>query len=99
MAEALVLKFDGRGMADYEAVDKLLGIDTSRSDSDWPDGLQWHGAGMAEGALVVLEVWESQAAQGRFMESRLGPALQEAGMPAPSMMLWTDLAINTVISR
>ena len=40
---------------------------------------------------MVTEVWDSQDAQGRFMEGRLGPALQEAGVPAPSRVTWFDI--------
>jgi hypothetical protein len=44
-----------------------------------------------------MEVWESQDAQGRFMEGRLGRALQEGGITAPpSRMEWLDLAAHHV---
>jgi hypothetical protein len=40
----------------------------------------------------VYEVWESQDAQGRFMNGRLGRALQEGGITtAPSRVEWMDL--------
>jgi heme-degrading monooxygenase HmoA len=32
---------------------------------------------------MVIEVWESQEDQDAFMQSRLGPALHEAGVTAP----------------
>jgi hypothetical protein len=38
--------------------------------------------------LVVVEVWESRAAQEEFLNSRLGAALQQAGVPEPSRMEW-----------
>jgi hypothetical protein len=41
--------------------------------------------------FVVTEVWDTPAHQERFMQRRLGPALQESGVPAPTRVLWVDL--------
>jgi hypothetical protein len=96
MAQAMILEFAGVGKADYDAVNGKLGIDTTRRDSDWPKGMVTHAAGPTEdGGWIVIEVWESQAAQGAFMETRLGPALHEAGLPAPVRVTWVDLVANT----
>ena len=47
-----------------------------------------HVAGHAGGNLIVVEVWDSKAAQEEFMEKRLGPALQKANAPAPTRIEW-----------
>lgn len=47
-----------------------------------------HVAGQSGDNLVVVEVWESQAAQGEFMAARLGPALGQANAPQPSRVEW-----------
>ena len=47
-----------------------------------------HVAGESGDKLVVVEVWESQAAQGEFMNSQLGPAFAEANVPQPSRIEW-----------
>jgi hypothetical protein len=39
-----------------------------------------------------MEVWASKEDQQRFMDGRLGRALQEVGVPAPSRVEWLDLA-------
>jgi hypothetical protein len=97
MAAALLLEFDGVGREQYEAVNAALGIDPATGAGDWPDGLQSHTAGTKPGGLVVIEVWESQEAQGRFMENRLGPALQEGGISGPpSRVEWLELAAHHV---
>jgi len=99
MAEALILEFTGVGQAGYDAVNAKLGIDTTRGDSDWPQGRPSHAAGpTGDGGWIVIEVWESQAAQARFMEARLAPALHEARLPAPSRVAWVDLVENTTIA-
>jgi hypothetical protein len=90
MADALILEFDGIGKAEYHAVSGKLGLD----DGHWtqtaaPEGLVAHIAGEKPGGLVVIEVWESRAAQEKFMNERLGKALQEGGVTsAPSRVEW-----------
>ncbi len=92
MAAGVVLEFQGVDASQYEAVNKKLGIDMKTGKGDWPAGMLSHAGGLTDdGGLVVMEVWESQEAQGKFMESRLGAALQEVGVPAPSRVTWVDL--------
>jgi hypothetical protein len=90
MSEVLILEF-AEGTADhYAAVNKILGIDAATGAGDWPAPLESHTAASGGSGLVVFEVWESQAAQAQFM-TRLGPALQEAGVPAPTRMEWLTI--------
>jgi hypothetical protein len=89
MSEAIILEFAGVGAAEYNAVNVLLGIDPVTGEGDWPAGMISHtGAVGAAGNLVVFEVWDSQASQGAFMASKLGPALGQAGVPAPVRVEW-----------
>jgi hypothetical protein len=93
MAEGLILEFDGVGRSEYEAVNGQLGIDMESGEGDWPDGLLFHAGGAKPGGWVVLEVWESRDAQARFMEGRLGAALQAGGIGGPPARVeWLDLA-------
>jgi hypothetical protein len=87
MAEALILEFDGVPAEKYDEVNSLLGIDVDTGAGDWPDGLLDHTGAFGD-HLVVVELWESQAKQAAFMESRLGPALGKAGLPEPSRAEW-----------
>ena len=89
MADLLILEFsapDAVGI--YHQVNKLLGMDPTTSAGDWPDGLLSHQAGEAGDSLVVVESWESHAAQEEFMNSRLGPAFAEAQVPPPARATW-----------
>jgi hypothetical protein len=89
MADALILEFDGLEAADYERVNGHLGIDMQSGEGDWPEGLLMHTAATKSGGMVIYEIWASQADQERFMESRLGRALQEGGVEGPpSRMEW-----------
>ena len=99
MAEALVLEFEGNvGQAEYDKVNGLLGIDPTNKGSDWPDGLLTHAAGPTDAGWIVIETWESRAANEAFMASRLGAALGEAGVPAPTRATWSTLVANTTVA-
>lgn len=83
MAEALILEFDGVGAEHYEQVNGHLGVDMQSGEGDWPQGLLVHTAATKPGGLVVYEIWASQADQERFMNERLGKALQAGGIEGP----------------
>jgi hypothetical protein len=90
MTQSIILEFKGAGKADYDKVNKILGIDGT-GEGDWPAPLLNHTAAVtADGDLVVYEVWESKAAQEAFM-ARLGPALHEVGVPEPVRMEWFEV--------
>lgn len=92
MADALILEFDGVEVEDYKRVNDKLGIDMQSGTGDWPAGLQVHSAATKDGGMVIYEVWASQADQERFMDERLGRALEEGGIEGPpSRMEWLGL--------
>lgn len=92
MADLLVLEFSSpQATEQYNKVNGLLGVDPATGKGDWPAGIQVHVAGQDGGSLIVVEVWESQAAQEKFMAERLGPALGQAGAPEPSRVQWFSL--------
>ena len=93
MAEAVILEFDGVTRAEYDAVNASLGVDQEAGTGEWPEGLLFHAGGGKPGGWVVFEVWESKAAQEKFMHDRLGASLQAGGITGPpSRVEWLDLA-------
>ncbi len=95
MAEGLILEFDGVGRAEYEAVNAQLGIDMDTGSGDWPEGMLYHAGGAKPGGWVVFEVWDSRDSQARFMNDRLGAALQAGGIAGPPARVeWIDLAAS-----
>jgi hypothetical protein len=92
MAEALILEFEGVGREQYDAVNQTLGTDPNSGSGDWPDAIRYHAGAAKPGGWVVFEVWDSRDAQERFMNERLGPALQQNAVPAPSRAEWLELA-------
>ena len=92
MAELLVFEFSSaEAAALYQQVNGLLGVDAATGKGDWPAGIQSHVAGLDGSSLIVVEVWESKAAQEKFMADRLGPALGQAGAPQPGRVQWFSL--------
>jgi hypothetical protein len=95
MAQGLILEFEGDvGREQYDAVNALLEINVETGEGRWPAGLLYHAGGAKADGWVVFEVWESQEAQALFMSERLGPALGQAGLSAPTRVEWLDLAAH-----
>lgn len=89
MADMVLLEFETPEAFDlYWKVNGILGVDAKTGEGDWPPPLLSHVAGERDGRLVVAEVWESQAVQQEFMESRLAPAFHEANVPPPTRVAW-----------
>ena len=74
---AVGVLFDGAGVskAQYDAVNQQVTPGNKK-----PPGLLYHVAGTSEGGLCVVEVWESQEALQKFVDEKLGAALQEANI-------------------
>ncbi len=92
MAELFVLEFEGFDKEMYAKVNEALGINMDTGDGDWPKGLLVHSAGRTDKGWMVTEVWDSREDQDAFMKSRLGAALQKAGVDKPPVRAdWTSL--------
>ncbi len=80
----------GGTLEQYERVDGLIGPEK-------PEGVHVHIAGRTADGIMVIEVWDSAEHIDRFMDARLGQALQVAGVPEPAVtefevhkLDWTD---------
>jgi hypothetical protein len=94
MPDAIIWEFEGVDRNDYDAVNEKLGIDP-QSGEGWPEGLIHHTGAEKAGGLVVFEVWESKAAQQRFLDERLKPALESAGVTTPPTRVeWLEVAAH-----
>lgn len=78
MAVGLRVKFEGGTQDQYDAMNAHMNV-----EADPPPGLIFHAAGPIENGWGVLDFWESRDAFDRFLESRIGPAIQELGDRAP----------------
>lgn len=75
MAVCRIYDVAGATLEQYDEVDSKLGPEK-------PDGALFHVAGMLEGRLQVIEVWESSEHLEAY-EKQLGPALEDANVPDP----------------
>jgi hypothetical protein len=78
MAVGLWLSFKDGTQEQYDAVHNAMGI-----AADPPDGLIFHSAGPQGADWGVIDFWESREHFDRFLESRLGPTIDELGDRAP----------------
>jgi quinol monooxygenase YgiN len=92
MTDILVMEFDApQAQEIYHSVNRMLGMDDqAAAQMDWPDGMLSHVAAESGDRLLVVEEWESQAAQDAFMQSRLGPAFEKASVPPPTRVEWLN---------
>ncbi len=74
MAVGIRLKFAGGTQEQYQAVH-----DHIRVQEEPPEGLIFHMAGPIDEGWGVIDCWESREAFDTFVQSRLGPGLQELG--------------------
>jgi hypothetical protein len=87
--EIIVLEFTAPEAAEiYRSVNRLLGLEEGSSDlGSWPAPLLSHVAGASGDKLIVVEAWESRAAQEEFM-TQLGAAFEKASVPPPTRVEW-----------
>ena len=91
MSEALVLEFSGVSAEQYKKVNAILGVDPTTGEGDWPAGLTSHTGASHGDDFMVFEIWDSQDAARDFMETRLGAAMGQAGVPQPRRAEWLTL--------
>jgi hypothetical protein len=77
MATVVTQDPEGVTLEMYDAVNTRLGVDENP-----PEGLMVHIAGLVDGQLRVVDVWESMDAHDRFVEERLRPAIAEVARAA-----------------
>jgi hypothetical protein len=95
MAEVVVIEFEEPNAVEvYHRVNKELGWEGAPDSAAWPAGMLSHVAGEKGDKLIVVEVWESQAAQGEFMSSQLGPAFAATGAPQPVRIEWFNSVMD-----
>ena len=82
---ALTFLFELPGLT-QEQYDQI--IENLQRGGKTAEGRIFHVAGPMEGGWRVLDVWESQEAWDKFLQEKLGQALQEAGAAPPQQQVW-----------
>ncbi len=81
MAVCLVIDVPGGKMEQYEDVMHKL----EESGGRLGEGQTFHAAGPTDDGFTVIDVWNSRDDFDRFLQGRLGQAIQEAGVPQPKV--------------
>lgn len=95
MAICRIYEARGGSIEDYEGINQQL--QSKLGENYAPDGAQLHIAGIGDGVLRVIEVWESHEHVERFVQEHLGQLMQESDLPQPEITefevhntLWAD---------
>jgi hypothetical protein len=95
MAEVIVIEFESpQAVRIYNEVNKIIGWEGAPGDESWPAGMISHVAAEAGDKLIVIEAWDSQADEERFMQSTLAPAFAQANVPPPTRVEWFSGVMN-----
>jgi hypothetical protein len=80
MAVLVILELPGTTTEQYEKVNEVLGV---QGEEDAPDGLISHTAGVTDEGLLIVDLWESEAAAAAFFARGIDATMAAAGAPAP----------------
>jgi len=83
MAIAMLLEFEGGTLEQYDAILRDLEL----GGRSYKGGI-FHVAGLADGGVRIVDVWESQEAFDAFMGDKLGAALQKHNIQPPKVSAW-----------
>jgi hypothetical protein len=89
MAIVIWQEFPGATLEQYDQVLEKLNL-----GGHSPAGNLVHTAGLAEGNLRIVDVWESEDAFNAFL-GVLGPQAQAAGLTPPKVTIWPVHSILT----
>ncbi len=75
MAVGIRIKFAGLDQGQFDEVNKHVD-----PDSNPPEGLLFHASGPVDDGWGIIDFWESRAAFDAFLEARIQPAVEAAGV-------------------
>ena len=79
MAVGMLLAGPGVTRESYVQLTEEMFGSFPMTDEQSPEGLLLHTAGQGDQGWYVYDVWESEAAFRRFLETQLGPAIERSG--------------------
>lgn len=76
MAILMIMHWPGATAEQYDKLRPIVNWET-----DHPRGAQYHVSSFDNEGAHVVDVWDSQEEFQAFFETRLGPGVQQVGMP------------------
>ena len=83
MAKAFMLEFPGGTLEQYDQVVEGLNLGGKTA----PGGIL-HFAGIVDGNLRVVDVWESQEVFDKFTQEKTIPLMKKFNLPMPKIISW-----------
>ena len=80
MAVGMLLAGEGVTGESYRQLTEAMFGTFPMPEGDAPEGLILHTAGQSDQGWYVYDVWESKEHFQRFVESKLGPAMEASGV-------------------
>jgi hypothetical protein len=88
MAIAVVMKFKGASLEQYDQVVDRMGFE--RSGAGAPDGI-FHWVAQTEDGLQITDVWENKEAFERFAQEEIRPHTAAVGIADPPEVAYYDV--------
>lgn len=88
MAVAIIMKFDGSTLEQYDEINKRMGLTPG---GPGPEGSISHWATATDNGFQVTDVWESREQFDAFARDTMGPLSMELGFAAPPKMTFRDV--------
>jgi hypothetical protein len=99
MAVGMLMAGEGVTREAYMAVTEAMFGSTEMRPEDTPQGCIVHTAGQGEQGWYIYDIWESKEDFERFMQEKLGPAMQQVmgdDMPGPGegpQPVWFEIEV------
>ena len=81
MAVVLLIEVPGGTIEQYDSVVRQL----EEGGGHLGEGQTFHVSGPTDDGFMVVDVWNSRVDFDRFIQGRLGEAIQAAGVPEPQV--------------
>ena len=89
MAVAVEMNFKGATLDQYDEVMRLMSLDDGTRQS--PPGALFNWVAKTDDGIRVVDVWETKEQFEKFAQEEIGPYTQQAGIPAPPEMKFTEV--------
>lgn len=88
MAVAVVMKFDGATLDQYDQILEKMGLTPGGST---PPGALFHWVAQTDDGILVTDVWADRETFDKFAQEQIGPYSAEVGITDPPETTYHDV--------